>query len=549
MTSRTRKVSITLLTVAGLVLGGAGTAGATTFCVPGFHAGCPANGSNVAQPDLETAMKTNGSDGVPDRVFVDAITYTNPASIDPAGTDDLEVIGAGPAKTRLTSSSTGAGWVVDLNLAPRDVTMRDLRIVVPALGGNTSAVHSNGDTFQNVDIEAQEADARGISPAEGGTTFRDGALLTTGAGTYTYGFWSDSGAAAEGELLIERSVIANALRSVSVDRAETPLTMRRVAILNPGETAVSASASNDVAIDNSVIETGSSSPIYLYSTTPSAQDVALTNVTVDSSSGDSTVPAITGTVQATIGNGSIDIEIDSSIIRGFDKAWQLQSPAGNASIGDIFVAAEYSNLVPNGTNTGNGTTFLAPTNSQSDPRFSGFGDYRLRPDSPAIDAGNPSATGLAPDFFGVARPVDGNEDGTAIRDQGAYEYRPPVKPRPACEVNPALCQPPPPQDTTAPKVNRVLFRAPTRTRSGYLKFTLSEPATVRATLKPTPAGKGRNKRKTLKLTANGRAGVNRVKIKKGKMKLGRYRLTISATDAAGNRSGTLAGKVRVKPLR
>ncbi len=43
--------------------------------------------------------------------------------------------------------------------------------------------------------------------------------------------------------------------------------------------------------------------------------------------------------------------------------------------------------------------------------------------SPAIDAGNPE---LCPDFDqrGVARPIDGDGDGTAICDMGAYEYVP-----------------------------------------------------------------------------------------------------------------------------
>ena len=32
---------------------------------------------------------------------------------------------------------------------------------------------------------------------------------------------------------------------------------------------------------------------------------------------------------------------------------------------------------------------------------------------------------LATDFLGAVRPVDGDGDGSAVRDQGAYEYLPP----------------------------------------------------------------------------------------------------------------------------
>ena len=56
--------------------------------------------------------------------------------------------------------------------------------------------------------------------------------------------------------------------------------------------------------------------------------------------------------------------------------------------------------------------------------------HALLPNSPAVDAGNPAAPGSsgnaceAADQRGVARPVDGNGDGTARCDIGAYELEP-----------------------------------------------------------------------------------------------------------------------------
>lgn len=51
------------------------------------------------------------------------------------------------------------------------------------------------------------------------------------------------------------------------------------------------------------------------------------------------------------------------------------------------------------------------------------GDYHLRRGSPAIDAGFTSGTPSV-DFDGQARPRDGNGDGSAIADIGAYEFIP-----------------------------------------------------------------------------------------------------------------------------
>lgn len=56
-----------------------------------------------------------------------------------------------------------------------------------------------------------------------------------------------------------------------------------------------------------------------------------------------------------------------------------------------------------------------------------MGNYHLRADSPAIDAGSP-VDAPADDFDGFPRPYDGDGDGTAGYDIGAYEVGPPLEP-------------------------------------------------------------------------------------------------------------------------
>ena len=232
----------------------ASPAAADTFCVPAFSAACPDAGGNVAKTSLENAMQSNGDDGTADKIIIAPTVVSNTTSYDllSGDNDPLEIVGAGPDQSVITSTQNSNAFVINLNGA-RDVTMRDLTIRVPASmpDNQGGALQSEKDTFENVDIESRNVRSDGLVSAIGGSTFEDGVLYGSNGGSIDVGFRPNG--AASGLLEIRRTFIIGPSWGVDAATGAVPVFARRLWITDPLAYGFRISAGGFGVFENSIV--------------------------------------------------------------------------------------------------------------------------------------------------------------------------------------------------------------------------------------------------------------------------------------------------------
>ena len=517
---------------AAMILGAAvpSVAGATDYCV---DTSC--GGTQAASLDQALDHADDADDA--DRIFLGAKIYTPQGpSFKYLAPGPVEIIGQGAGRTILTG---GSDAVLSLR-AGSGSSVHDLTVRLPQNAPGQMAGVVTNSLLQRISVVEDptqvNAGRDGVQLAFGGTLANSTVQLGTGQLTTAAVLGGRFGVADGGNTIRESTLSADtgiaSAHGATVERSR--VTGLRYGIRNLGDlttvkdSLVRLTGPFGTAIRAETSGTGDTNMIVDGATvvTPSSLDATGVAVT--------TFPAPDENVHLTLAN---------SIVRGaFTPLFARALGAGTATIADSYSDYEpISNVAIGGTISESNITNVGDALFDETPGH----EFRLLPGSPLIDMGDPAAPqGL--DVDGGARVADGNGDGFARRDLGAFE------------LQPAMAGPPPgggtsggpAADTKAPLISgfrsrRSVFavartatpRAAQAARGTTLRYKLSESARVALKIQRK---RGTRYRTVGTLRRNGVSGPNRIRftgrIGRRALRAGRYRAVIMATDAAGNRS-------------
>jgi hypothetical protein len=536
--NRFGRILVPAIATALVALGLPAMASATDYCV---HTTCGGTDVDNIQDALNLAAKADDAD----RVFIGDGVYTSAFSqgFTYSGTGRIEVIGAGRTRTEL-KAPTGGGGVLTLNGAPGS-SVHDLTITLPQysqgyglytqndakridVGEEASQLHPrdgvvlvSGGTLEDADVFlTHDTDSVGVAFGAGGGTMRDS---TASARTGALSRYGDNA--------IERSFLQGEQYGLRALRKVTSISSSLVHLVgNPGMGILAEAQGADVTVN--------------------ADGVTVTG------------PYVPGVVGVAASNSlasaqNANVNLTNSIIR--TGGARLYAFAADGGLGHVGIAASYSDYDPayNSKSGANAGISQANVSNLGDAGFvDGLsGDWHLSASSPLLDRGDP-ATLQGFDFDGNPLVADGNGDGIARRDIGAFERQPEPGAGGGQQGDPVA-------DTQAPLVRGfratpAVFtiaraRTPVATRSARgtrLRYTLSEPARVTVALKRAVKRAGHIRYRSVgSLRRSGARGANAIRFSgrlgRRALRPGLYRAVIRATDAAGNRSAAKSIRLRI----
>ena len=554
-----RSTSRILLAASAAAAFAASPASADDYCVDTS----PCSTANVySDTSLQAALDAAAAHPGPDRVLVGEGTYTG--SFDAGKDSATEIVGEGAGETVIVSSGLSQ---IALSVDGKDASVSRVKVARGA-GGGAALRLSNGARGRELLVFTSGNAGAGVELSGGGVI----------EGSWVNGPVNGSAVSVSGG--------ANRVRWTT---------------LNGGATGVRLAQFANAAVERSRLQGFSFYGVYVDGGSAKVEDT-LVDARAASASGIAVAARSYSDVNGPIGlelkrstvvgggagqtgvlargdnaGEQVTAAVRDTVIHGFGKPTECSTADG----GTAYLYGTHNNLPAQGNVM---ATCVGPSSgwkvdhSAHEPNFvnADGGDFHPSPDSGLVDAGNPAATpgSDAVDNMGMLRVVDGDGDGKAVHDIGAFEYAPPQPTEPPAPAEPdpvaapeptapaadnqpgtpaPAADPPatpetvthaqeastpaqesvtPARDTVAPVITAVRVK-----RGRRVSFSLSEATQV------TVITQLRKSTRRTRAVA-GRAGANAVRLPR--LKRGSYRIRVVAVDLAGNRTVSPARRLVVR---
>jgi hypothetical protein len=420
---------LALLVVGGAMLALPAFASATTYCVN--DGSCSGTPEGSVQQALDAASGNAG----PDTVQIGAGTYSNPGGFvyDSAALDNgVTIVGAGQGTTTLTmpGDPDACEQVLSINDAS---SVNDLSIKIPGTPGvNTHqdiGLDLDGSKANHVSVSAASSanDATGVFMVGNGSSFVDGTV------SLPYGGHS-TGVASQSNSGLVRSTVKSDYAFTHSTSGDLALLSR--VTLKPGVYGYGAwTDAGPIQIKNSLINLGTANNSVGLMVANGNGSVSPKSINADHVTivgGGAYSRGLQVLAMSPVANGAqlASASLTNSTIKGpavpIDRDAQNTSPT-NPGQSKATVTTSYSHYNKGASVSVNGShgagAIVDSHFVPGSPTFVSGGNYTPAPGSILVDAGNPSFSGSV-DLAGNPRVRDGNGDGKAITDLGAYERQP-----------------------------------------------------------------------------------------------------------------------------
>jgi PKD repeat protein len=407
-------------------------ASAAVLCVGTSGGAC-----TQAEPDLNTAL---GAAHNGDTIQLGAGTYTGTGS---AYATTLTIKGVGVGGTTGTTITANSGNPVVLYLTGSGSAVSDLEVEIPT-GCTCTGTVVNGAVSDVAVVAAEGAGVNyGVALMYSGASFSGTVDLaqgnTNGGGiTIFHAPGTVNNATITG---VNSSSIS---RAIVVADTTAVITDTRIEGAQFGIESVGASST----VQDSLItlDRGCPNCVALYATDDASQSSGQTSTltatqdTLVAGTTSGGQPAGDPALEDPLTGSATAIDLDSTVGIGFPAAGgangaglTCDTTAGTSTMSIAYSSFDFDDTLSGADSLGDCTNYDLNHNENqgsvaNTPVLPGVvnaagGDYHPTSNSPLVDAGDPTLLSGGTDFDGHPRIVDGNGDGTAISDIGAFEYQ------------------------------------------------------------------------------------------------------------------------------